>query len=108
MSGLLISFDSLCPHKTYYPKEFKAIRLSMDFRVKFGNPYYYENKIVNYKKFVFSKKGQPGLGYYWLLNKKKFKDLKEKILYELKEAKLISNKIYLMRYKYLKLKKMIF
>ena len=108
VSGLLISFDSLCPHKTYYPKEFKAIRLSMDFRVKFGNPYYYENKIVNYKKFVFSKKGQPGLGYYWLLNKKKFKNLKEKILYELKEAKLISNKIYLMRYKYLKLKKMIF
>ena len=63
------------PSQNLLSKEFKAIRLSMDFRVKFGNPYYYENKIVNYKKFVFKKRATR-LGYYWLLNKKKFKDLK--------------------------------
>ena len=107
VSGLLISFDSLCPHKTYYPKEFKAIRLSMDFRVKLGNPYFNENKLVKYNKFVVSKKGQPGLGYYWTLNKKKFKKLSLKVQNELNIAKSFSKKIYSMRRDYLKEKKMI-
>lgn len=110
ISGLLISFDSLCPHKTFYPKKFKkftSIRLSMDFRVKFGNPYFEKNKKVNYNKFVISKKGQPGLGYYWTLQKKKFRNLNQKIQNELRIAKKLSNKIYLMRYAYLKDKKMI-
>ena len=106
-SGLLISFDSMCPHKTFYPKNFKAIRLSMDFRVKFGNPYYYENILVNRKKFVESKKGQPGLGYYWTFNKKKFKTLNQKIKSELEIAKKISKKVFSLRYDYLKCKNMI-
>ena len=42
-----------------------------------------ENKIIDYDKFVISKKGQPGLGYYWTLNKKKFKKLNLKIQNEL-------------------------
>ena len=79
----------------------------MDFRVKFGNPYFEKNKKVNYNKFVISKKGKPGLGYYWTLQKKKFKNLNDKIKNDLRIGKKLSKKIYLMRHAYLKDKKMI-
>lgn len=103
-SGLLISFDSLCPHKTYFPKNFGAIRLSLDFRIKLGSPYYDENKLIKRTRFVKSKPGLPGLGYYWTFTKKKFKSFKEKIKFELNTAKKISKKAYILRQDYIKLK----
>ncbi len=106
-NGTLISFDSLCPHQTYFPPKKNGIRLALDFRVKLGNPYFYDNKVVSRKKFVISRKGQPGLGYYWIFSKKKYKTLKTKISKELAFAKSLSKKIYLLRNSYLKEKKFI-
>ena len=106
-NGTLISFDSMCPHQTYFPSKKHGIRLALDFRVKFGNPYYYNNKLVSKNKFVFSKKGQPGLGYYWKFSKKKNKIFKDKINKEQTFAKSLSKKIYSLRNAYLKEKKYI-
>ena len=106
-NGTMISFDSMCPHHTYFPLKKNGIRLSLDFRVKFDNPYFYSNKQVNKKKFVISKKGQPGLGYYWAFTKKKYKTLESKVSNELIFAKSLSKKTYLLRNAYLKQKKYI-
>lgn len=106
-NGTMISFDSMCPHQTYFPPKKNGIRLALDFRVKFGNPYFYNNKLVSKKNFVISKKGQPGLGYYWTFSKKKYKTLKSKVSKELIIAKSLSKKIYLLRNNYLKQKKYI-
>lgn len=107
-NGKLISFDSMCPHHTYFPSKKNSLRLTLDFRIKFDNPYFYDNKLVSKNKFVISKKGQPGLGYYWKFNKKKFKTFRQKIKYELNIAKKLSKKIYLYRIEYLKNKNFIY
>jgi hypothetical protein len=106
-NGTLISFDSMCPHFTYFPSKKNGLRLTLDFRIKLGNPYFYEKKLVSKNKFIISKKGQPALGYYWEFNKKKFKTFDEKVKNELLIAKKISNKVFLYRTKYLKNKKYI-
>lgn len=106
-NGTLISFDSMCPHFTYFPSKKNSLRLTLDFRIKLGNPYFYGKKLVSKNKFIISKKGQPALGYYWKFNKKKFKTFGEKVKNELLIAKKISNKAFLYRTKYLKNKKYI-
>lgn len=102
-NGKIISFDSMCPHKTYFPIDSKGLRISIDFRVKYGNPYTYNKCLVSKKKFCNSKIGQPGLGYYWIYSKKQFRSLKDKINEELNIAKKLSNKFYHLRKEYIKL-----
>jgi len=99
--GRFISFDSMCPHYTYYSKKTKHFRLSIDFRVKFGNPYEINNKRITRKKFVESKIGQPGWGYYWKLSNKKFKNIYNKILYELEFSKSLSKFAFNLRKEYI-------
>tara|TARA_B100000886_G_scaffold317616_1_gene257034 strand:- start:776 stop:1609 length:834 start_codon:yes stop_codon:yes gene_type:complete len=99
--GRLIAFDSMCPHFTYYKKNTKSFRISIDFRVKYGNPYYKNNKRVSKKEFIVSKIGQPGWGYYWKLFNTKFENLNKKIKSELDYSKFISNYSYDLRKKYI-------
>ena len=102
--GKLISFDSMCPHYTFFSKKTDHLRISLDFRVKYDNPYKKDNKIISKNQFINSKIGQPGWGYYWKFTKKTFKNLNKKIIFELNFSKSLSNYAYNLRKKYILLK----
>lgn len=99
--GKLIFFDSMCPHHTFFRKKTDHLRISIDFRVKFDNPYKKDEKIISEKQFVNSKIGQPGWGYYWKFTKKNFENLHKKFIFELNYSKSLSNYAYNLRKKYI-------
>ena len=102
--GKLVSFDPMCPHLTYFRRKTNHIRISLDFRVKYDNPYKKENKTISEKQFLNSKIGQPGWGYYWKFTKETFESLSKKIIFELNYSKFLSNYAYNLRKKYILLK----
>ena len=101
-NGTLITFDPYCPHYTFFPNNCTNMRISLDFRVKSSSPYYENGKYISKRKFISKKIGQPGLGFYWSLSKKKFKNINEKIQEELIISKKISNKAFELRNEYIK------
>ena len=101
-NGVLLTFDPYCPHYTFFPKNCTDIRISLDFRVKTSSPYCENGKHISERKFISEKIGQPGLGFYWSLSKKKFKNIKEKIQEELMISKKLDKKAFELRTKYIK------
>lgn len=107
-SGVLISFDSFSPHYTLFPRNCDDIRISLDFRVKIGSPYYENKKIIPKKKFLNKPGviGDPGTGFYWTLIKKKL-TLKDKIKEELEISKKKSRQAYELRKAYINQNKIL-
>lgn len=104
-NGLLLSFDPFCPHYTFYPDNCRDLRISLDFRVKLSSPYLENGKLMKKEKFINSKIGQPALGYYWIMSKRKFKTIDEKIKEEFVISKKIDDKAVKLRKAYLRAKK---
>ena len=85
--GQLILFDQFAPHRTVRGGD-DGLRVSLDIRFRYDNPYKYEKRIIDRSRFLYYSPGNPGWGYYWTNPKdKRFLNFRDKVSYELCVAK---------------------
>lgn len=98
--GNAIIFDNFSPHGT--KRLGSGIRLSIDVRFRKNSPYKdYLNHDVTENEFLNGKAGAPALGLYWTFSRTKFKSIKNKIDFELLEAKKIGLQAGSLRSRYI-------
>ena len=98
--GIFCTFDPYCLHKTIRTNS--GFRISVDFRTRNQCCYTLNNQYISENDFIKTKMGNPyGLGHYWTMSSKEFKNFKNKVKYELNRAKKLSSEASRLRIKYL-------
>ncbi|MDA8992632.1 hypothetical protein N9F75_02240, partial [Candidatus Pelagibacter ubique] len=103
--GNFIMWETYTPHRSILDEKKKRkenFRVSLDFRIRYNNPYLKNSSLAIKKNIVNSKYYNPLM--YWNVKKNLtgFHDLKSKIKYELMAAKKIDISSYKKRLNYLK------
>lgn len=102
VEGQLVYFDNFSPHRTVSVSNCYGSRLSIDARVRVGNPYQINGGWVEEDKFVYYSPGNPGLGYYWsIIEPWDYSAVSDKVNRELIMARALDLKAFQLRQAYL-------
>lgn len=100
--GQLVHFDNFAPHQTVSSSVNSGWRLSLDVRVRTGNPYQINGAFIDQERFTYYLPGNPGLGYYWSISLPySFSSVDEKVSNELAIASSFHSSAYKLRKSYL-------